>query len=413
MPTRKKLWALVALLSILFSCGLAAQDFPEFSAPRDVTTIHEGGAWHFKNGVRRDNQGDFTMGVVTIGDQRYYVLMIREGGNPKPIPGGAFWWKLYDGDPYTGWHQDSLEEGGTPHHVQALPHAAPLSRWNIDTHAWAQNPLTQTMIWVHGVKPGTAPGPQTFAIQWATSTTISSDPSAYTRHLAEVLIPSNWGHPVKLGNGKYWGGAAESSLAIDPQLAVAFLYWTDKTRENPDAFGVRHRSRVNRATISLANIDTDPQVTRGPVVFDPVLHGADGDYGTENATSLWGTANTILQQSVTILPDGTHHLVAHGKRPFKRADGTPAKGRSNRTDAFGHWWSPHGIEWRSDTGNPLFNKAYFGIDETLGIANQMNSPHTWVDPWAKKFYFACSINRTGEQNKLGTRLVLMEAPLSW
>jgi hypothetical protein len=117
--------------------------------------------------------------------------------------------------------------------------------------------------------------------------------------------------------------------------------------------------------------------------------------------------------SVTIFPDGGYHLVGVAKEPFEPwPTGKKKQGLMNATVAFGHWWSgDRGRTFTADKNNPLFNRAHFGINAELGIANQMNSPHTWIDPWANKLYFCNWVNRTGEQNKLGTRLVLMEASL--
>jgi hypothetical protein len=397
-------------------------DMPEMSEPRDVTTILKEGAWHFKKGVRRDNMGDGQMGVAVYGDKRYYVLMMRMGGNPRPVPGGAFWFKPYDGNPYEGWMQTGQEPGTTPHHIQAIPGTAPASHHNIDTHfAFASpltgigNPLTGVKTWASGVKPGNRPNPQRgqyFSIQRSTNVVLSSMPEDWTQFLPKeelLFVPDHeipFETPRLYGNREWWGGSAESAGVFDPWAGEAVAFVTSKTQEGPDWTGTRFRARIGRHVAPMANFDVDPQFVRDPhgePVFDPTKHG--GKLGE------WGTHYTILQQSVAIWPDGGYHLVAHGKTPLKAwSTGKPKGGQMNKTDAFGHWWSDdRGRTWHPDSRNPLFDKAHFGIDETLNIANQMNSPHTWYDPWAKKLYFTCWINRTGEQNKLGTRLVLMEA----
>jgi len=362
--------------------AIVVRDLPEFSPLREVTTVYEDGGWHFLNGVRRDNIGDFTMGIVLVGDRRFYVLMARMG---TPPPGGAFWWVPYDhpGAPYEGWRQgaESWGEVWEPP-IKSLPR--PGSQ-NIDTHSFVQNPLTQVLSWWHCVKQRGVSH-----LERATSTAIDPAPAAYSRWFEAMTSPDT----------------QEQSIVIDPWAATAYLFVVEKTTEAPDDVGVRFRSKVYRSEIPLlplAQFDLDPQLGPLELVFAP---GKDGQGG-------WGTANTVLQPGVCILPDRTYLMAALGKRPIS-IPGTnpprPAVGQMNRTTAVGLWRSSdRGATWIPEPGNPVFDREYLGL--TDGLGNQVNSPHPWLDPWKRIVYVAMQLNREGEVNQVGSRIVMCEARL--
>lgn len=356
----------------------ARLELPPFTAPREVRSVYQGGAFHFKEGVRKDNFGDGTMGIVLLGDRRFYVLMARFG---TPPPGGSFWWKPYDGDPYTGWRQgiESWGEVWEPP-LKALP--KPLGSWNIDTHCFFQNPLTQVITWAHSVA---LPPNGVSHIERATSNTIDPLPKAYTR-FAEVLV------------GSQGGKSQEQSWVVDPWAADTTLFYVRKTSEGPDSVGVRFRSRVWMRRVSIVGIDTEPRFL-GPekLVFAP----------DQDGQGAWGTGNGVLQPGICILPDKSYLMAALGRTPIGLPNGQPAVGQMNKTTAVGAWRSfDRGETWKPVPGNPLFSREVLKVVD--GYGNPLNSPHFWFDPWQRKLYFAVWRNNEGEANKLGTRLLLCE-----
>jgi hypothetical protein len=385
-------------------------DLPRLSDPRIVTTANGGGTWHFKNGKPRDNFGDGQMGIVEVGNHREYWLMMRMG---TPPPGGVFFRKKYDGNPYE-WGPVSRRRP-----VKALPGAPPHSHGNIDTHVFAQNPLTGVTTFLHGVKPGwRKPSDgrgQTFAIQRATATDPPRGPAGFTRYFDELLIAPHpdapWEQPRHDQARDVWfGGSGESSLVMDPPVAVVF--WEAKTSEGPDAFGQRFRGRLGRAECDLETFDEKPVMVRTPppgprsYVFDPA---DDPRYRKTDKGAVWGTAHVTLQAHVSINPlDGSYHMVALNSKPNK---GT---GEVNRRTGIGHWWShDKGFTWRQDSRNPLIDWESMGWKH-IGIGHRLNSPWLmWdVDEDGKGVvYLGFWGNGTGAQNKLGTRLYLCEASL--
>ena len=365
---------------------LAAQtrlELPPFTEPREVRSVYKGGAWHFKDGVRKDNFGDGTIGIVLLGDRRYYVLMCRMG---TPPPGGSFWWVPYDepGAPYTGWRQGTESWGKVwEPPLKALP--KPLGSTNIDTHCFFQNPLTQVISWAHAVA---LPPNGVSHIERATSNTIDPYPEAY-RRFAEVLI------------GSEGGKSQEQSWVVDPWAADTALFYVRKTTEAPDSVGVRFRSRVYMRRISILGVDTEPKFT-GPekLVFAP----------DQDGQGAWGTGNGVLQPGICILPDKSYLMAALGRTPIGLPNGQPAVGQMNKTTAVGAWRSfDRGETWKPVAGNPLFSREVLGVVDDYG--NPLNSPHFWYDPWKRILYFAVWRNNEGEANMLGTRLLLCEARL--
>jgi hypothetical protein len=121
----------------------------------------------------------------------------------------------------------------------------------------------------------------------------------------------------------------------------------------------------------------------------------------------WGTAHTVLQPGICILPDRSYLMAALGKRPFVRPDGKPAIGKMNKTVAVGLWRSwDQGRSWKPLENNPVFSRQFLGLPD--GFANQINSPHPWHDPFADKLYVAMQLNRVGYANKVGSRLMMTE-----
>ena len=362
----------------------AAPAMTGWSEPREVRTIHEGGAWHFLNGERRDNFGDGFLGIVLIGDQRWYVAWMRMGG---PGVGGCFWFKKYDKNPYDGWSQGQ-PPGWTGAPIKSFPGG---EKWlNLDTYCFAQNPATQVMTQVFAAKPRGI-GDRYFLVR-ATSQTIDPRPEAYT-----------WdGTPLTEPNTQ------ECSLVIDPWIPCGYLFYVEKTTEAPDPYGIRFRSRVWRQRIDLRNFDTDPRFVGEPeMVFSPDQDAQppDGD-----GRGPWGTAFTVLQPGVVILPNRVYMMAALGKEPIVHPNGQTAVGQMNRTTSVGIWLSfDQGKTWQPHPRNPVFSREFLGLVEQHG--NQINSPHFFVDPWQMIVYFAAWVNPTGEVNMLGTRLVLSEMSL--
>ena len=386
-------------------------DLPAMSKPRVVENATGGGTWHWLNGVVRDNFGDGQMGLVQVGDSWEYWLVCRMGTSPV---GGAFFRKPYDGNPYE-WGEISKDAT-----VKAIPGLTPYSHHNIDTHVFAQNPETGVVTFVHGVKPGTRPAGATGmikALQRATAVDPQSvTPSSFTRFRQELFLQVDprapWEGPMfYAGRNEFWGGVCESSILIEPDDNTAVGFYVGEMVEGPDAFGQRGRWRIGRWVAPLLDFDTAPAVLRDPppsatsYVWDPRRDGGGGDYGDTNATAIWGTCNTVLQQHVSRAPDGSYHLVALGKQPSKLI------GVENRSTAVGHWWShDKGLTWQPDARNPILTAADLGIDLTLQLANRINSPWLMWDPRGK-VYLGVWCNRTGMQNQLGTRLVLCEAAI--
>ena len=348
-----------------------------FSSPRVVETIHRGGAWHFLNGERRDNFGDGFLGIVLIGDQRWYVAWMRMGG---PGVGGCFWFKKYDKNPYQGWSQGH-PPGWNGVAVKAFPGG---TQWaNLDTYCFAQNPLTQAMTQVFAAKPFGAG--DRYTLTRATSTTVDPRAEAY-----------DWG-----GSSLTEPNTQECSLVIDPWVPCAYLFYVEKTTEAPDRYGIRFRSRVWRQRVDLRRFDSKFAFVGEPkMVFSP-------DQGEDGA---WGSAFTVLQPGIAILPNRVYIMAALGKVPIAHPNGQTAVGQMNRTTAVGIWLSfDQGATWEEHPKNPVFSREFLGLFEQHG--NQINSPHFFVDPWLMRLYFASWINPVGECNKLGTRLVLCEADL--
>lgn len=369
----KKLLALVLLLAV----GLAAPASAQlgFTPLREIQSVYKDGGFHFIKGERRDNIGDFQIGVAVVDGVRYYVMMARMG---TPPPGGAFWWAPY-GDPYSGWTQGH-PPGSAPSPIKSLP--MPKGAANIDTHAWVQNPLTGVFTWLHSVRDART---GLYHLERATSAKLRPNPGFYKR-LGTI------------GSDR----SEECSIVIDPWFRVSFMFYVRKTSEAPDAFGVRFRSRVYRRAISMARgeFDTNPYVGKEIMVFEP----------SQDGQGLWGTANTILQPSVTILPDGSYLMVALGKTPIRTYNGKPAVGRMNNTTAVGMWRSVDlGRTWKPVAGNPVLSRQFLGL--VPGFANQVNSPHAWYDPWKRKLYVSMQIHRGGTVNEVGSRLATCELQL--
>lgn len=422
----------IGVLIFALCCSSASAqsftDLPPLSAAREVRTEFEDGLWHHKPaGTARDNTGDGTGFVILDGDARFWVLVMRMG---TPPPGGAFWTKPYfeDSDPYENWGGNTQVQNN-----KSLPGISPYSNINIDTWHGFQYPTGGDVEWFAGVKPGwlrewakltgnpdweNAAG-VVFSIQRSTQHNFTSDPSSFTRYPNELWltphIDAPWEHPIYYpGTNSYWGGVGEGAVLVDTYnfpFAVGVGFYTAKTREAPDAFGVRHRSRIGRYAFYLDGPDAMEPV-RLPVpgpesyVFSSMRDGAAGDYGDSNASAVWGTANTILQMSVFFNPyDGLYHLLCWGKKPNTKG------GETNRSVGLAHYWSPNqGLHWVPDSENPLFTRATLGWPD-IGVANQMNSPHGYIDPWAKKGYVFFWGNPEGRTNKVGTRLWCMEFDL--
>jgi len=407
------------VLVVAFCCGssLGAQmtDFPPLSPAREVRTVFEDGLWHHRRGVPRDNTGDGQVGTVVDGDTVRWTLMMRTG---TPPPGGAFWTKSYadDNTPYEGWTGNQQEPP-----TKGLPGLPPLSHHNIDTHHWVQNPYTGVVTWLQGVKPGARrPGAAglVFAIQRATSSTFAAEPENYTRYPNELFLEPHpdapWEQPVYYkGTNTYWGGVAEGAIFYDPFLDVVAGFYTAKTREAPDWTGQRHRSRIGRYACFMEDFDTAPVPHRLPApgpesyVFDPVRDGAGGAYGDTDETAVWGTGHGILQMHVFIIPyDGYYHLVCKGRKP------NTGQGKVNHSVGFAHYWSPNqGLDWYPDSGNPLVNLEILGWPVVEGVANRLNSPHGYINPWTRTGYLFFWGNPQGRTNKVGTRLWCMEFAL--
>lgn len=410
-----KFFKKIAAIVLALSATLSAQsdrdqrllELPAFSAPRIVTTLNEGGKFNFK-----DNFGDGQIGIVIIGDQKYYMLICRMSMWPE-LHAGTIFLKLYDGNPYEGWNKSNLKNP-----VRSIPgflHSP--SEFNIDTHVWAQNPLTLVVTTIHGTKPGVAlPGTGViFALQRATSATPGIAPSNWTMYPQEILLSPHklalWEQPGQKF-GKLWGGIAESSLVIDTfhQPPEALLFYVAKTTEGPDPFGQRVRHRLGRAVILLHLLDVNPKFIRDPApgpnsyVFAP---DETPGYGSTNKTAIWGTANTVLQPHVSINPrDGVMWMVAHGKKPNTRG------GVTNRSDGLGLWHSlDRGKTWIAGKNNPIVTLATINGNPKLG-ANRLNSPHLLWDWVAMKVYLIFWGNPDGQQNQPGTNLYIMEADLS-
>jgi hypothetical protein len=338
---------------------------------REMRTVYKGGAWHFKNNVRRDNIGDFTMGVALINGSMFYVLMARMGTLP---PAGSFWYAPYgDGSPFAGWRQS--EEGfgeilQPP--IKSLP--APSGAGNIDTHAWTQDPRDWSFLWIHSVKDSSG----RYHIERATSKTIDAKPAAYTRY-SEDLVPAP---------------AEECSIVLDPWTQELVVFFVKKTTEEPDPYGMRFRARVYRAS---CYVDDFPHLGHAELVYSPDQDG-QGE---------WGTAHTVQQPGFCVLPDRRYLMTHLGKKPFVRHDGKPAVGRMNLTAAVGAMISEDmGRTWKRIGNGPALTREFLVIDGSSG--NQLNSPHPWYDPVTRRLYIALALNRTSETNQVGTRLMACE-----
>lgn len=416
--------------ALLFALSAPAQmtDLPDLSAPRIVTTIFEDGLWHHKPaGTPRDNMGDGRVTVIVDGDVRRWALVARMGTSPV---GGAFWTKPYfeDTNPYENWGGNTQTQEN-----KSLPGLAPYSHGNIDTYHGGFQRDNGDAEWFSGVKPGWRkewakltgnPNWQNaagivFSIQRSTQHTFTSDPSNFTRYPNELWLTPHpdapWEHPrYYKATNSYWGGVAEGSVVKDTfnfPIAVGVGFHTAKTREAPDPFGQRHRSRIGRYAFYLDGPNAMQPVrlpAPGPesYVFSSMRDGAGGDYGDTEEDAVWGTANTILQQHVFMNPyDGFYHLLCWGKEPSRFG------GKTNDSVGLAHYWSPNqGLNWYADTNNPIFTRQSLGWPD-IGVANQMNSPHGYIDPWAKRGYIFMWGNETGRTNELGTRLYCFEFEL--
>ena len=419
-----KAFPLLALLAT--PLGAQFRDLPPLSEPRILETTFEDGLWHHRFGEPRDNTGDGQLRIVIEGDAPVWILMMRMG---TPPPGGAFWRKEGALDnPYEGWTGNQQQPP-----IKGLPGIPPHSHGNIDTHHNFQDPHTFEMNWFSGVKPGyrrqwaqlsgnpnwsTAAG-VVFSIERSTSMVLAAEPENYTRDSPELWLTPHpdapWEHPVYYrSNNSYWGGVAEGAIDVDTfnlPYAVGVGFYTSKTREDPDAFGQRHRSRIGRYAFFLEGPDAMKPVrlpAPGPesYVWDARRDGAGGKYGSTNESAVWGTANGILQQHVFINPyDGRYHLLVWGKKP------NTGQGKVNRTVGLAHYWSENqGLNWIPDTGNPIFTKQSLGFED-IGVANQMNSPHGFIDTWNRKGYIFVWMNEIDRVNKVGTRLYGFEFAL--
>jgi len=343
---------------------------------REMRTVYKGGAWHFKNGVRRDNIGDFTLGVVVVGDVRYWILMARMGTYP---PAGSLWWTPYDVGPYEGWTQGMPP--GTIHEPPTKTLVLPVGAINIDTHCWVQNPLyPQRITFVHAVRDART---GLYHLERATADRVSPNPADYTRYHA----------PITMGE--------ECSLVIDPYALTGVLFYVKKSQEPRDAYGMTFRARLYRRTVDLLGFDTEFRVGPEELVHEP----------SEPEQGAWGTANGIMQPGICILPGGRYLMTRLGRTPFRQVNGDPAMGRMNATTAVGLWISDdQGRTWKPIEGNPVLSREWFGLVD--GFANQINSPHPLVDPFANEgrgqVYFACQLHCEGEVNQPGSRLVLAE-----
>lgn len=343
---------------------------------KEIRTVYKDGAWHFKNNVRRDNIGDFTVGVAVFGDRRFYVLMARMG---TPPPGGALWWSPYDGDPWSGWTQGAPPGSMPQPPIKGLP--GPEGSINIDTHCWVQNPGTQVITWVHAVRDGRT---RRYHTERATSKRLDPNPSAYTRY----------NYPIS--------GDGENSIVIDPYEHIAVLFSVRKTTEEPDEFGMRFRSRLYRREVELEDFDTEFTVGPDEMVFEPSQDGQ-----TEGA---WGQGNGVMQPGICILPGGRYLCARLGRAPFKLASGRPAKGQMNKTTAVGLLTSyDQGQSWKVGEGAPELSREFLGLNE---VGNPVNSPHPWFDPFANggrgQLYFAAQIGGPRGCNKPGSRLMMTE-----
>lgn len=381
---------------------------PPLSAPVVVTNETGGRTWHWRNGEPKETWGDGDMGIVLIGDELFYLLVARTG---TPPVSGAIWLMPYNGDPYH-WPEIPTEP------PKGLPGLPPRSITNIDTHAFAQNPISRVITFIHSSRPGFLAaqpnGSDTYAVQRATSKSPSGNPADFRRFPETLIVAPNfdvpWLSPWKNPQREEWfGGPQEASIVIDPPLALIFA--EHKTIEGPDDFGQRFRGRIGRWVCPLDELDENPVFKLDPPtpVWEPTSHP---NYGTSNATAVWGTANITPRLHVVVLPDGSYHGFFLGGRPAKRRDGTPANGITNRSVGFGHIWShDKGKKWHwDDAQNPFIDWDSLGWSD-IGIANRLNSPFAFVDRLKNVLYVGFWGNPDGEQNKLGTRLYLCEAQL--
>ena len=430
---------ITATLLALFATNLLAAQFtdlPPLNGPTIVTTTFEDGRWHKRptpsEPGKGDNTGDGTVLLVIDGDGRVGIVVKRMG---TPPPGGAFWRTTYESFPYEGWTGNQQQPP-----IKGMPGRPPYSQGNIDTHHGFQHPFTLDVEWFSGVKPGyrqewheyafplafperqvppSAAG-VVFSIQRSTQHTLAAEPENFTRYLDELWLTPHpdapWEHPIYyVFNNSYWGGVAEGAGLIDTlnfPTVKGVGYYTAKTREDPDAFGQRHRSRIGRYVFDLEGPNAMQPVrvpAPGPesYVWDPIRDGAGGAYGSTNETAIWGTDNGILQMSVFFNPyDGRHHLLCWQRKPHT------GQGKVNRSIGLYHAWSDTaGLTWNPDSKNPIFTKESLGWPE-IGGANQMNSPHGLIDPWTKRGFIFMWGNETGPTNAVGTRLYCFQFELN-
>lgn len=395
------------------------RDLPALSDPIICTTVNGGEHWHFKGGQPRDNTGDGWMAVVEVNGQRFYWLMMRQGG---PGVGGVFYSKRWDGDPTKGWVTE-LDNS-----TKALPNFANSpSQANLDTHTFAQNPRSKLVTFVHSSKPGylwpgvppTSPKSETYIVQRATTMRGGKTPSSYTRERAAVLMEpdtsSKYEQLYRRGT-TYQGSSCEPSLVVAPPFAI--LFWEHKTWGPADWTGQIFKGRIHRAWCWLWELDSGGPFHRLPgegYSFDPE-DARLPRRSTNNRDALWGTANVTLRSGVTLNPnDGILHLVYQAGRPQVRADGKPATGLVNKSMGLAHVSSAdYGWTWDWDDGNPLFIHQDLPGYVDDGTGNRLNSPFFLFDVDAPRddgekgigwlFFWG---NAKTSVNQPGTRLYAM------
>ena len=385
-------------------------NLPQFSAPREVTTLNENGEWQID-----DSFGDFRLGIATIGGVRYYLIIWHYFG-------GVVARKVYDGDPYEGWPSNAV---ASP--VQALPRSG-LSAGNWDTWDWIQNPNTGLITATGCSKPGVLPtgGGETgfvHCIQRATAMDPTSDPADWTRDDQEVILEPHasapWEGPTIEGSN-YSGGVLEQSMVVLPDTQEVAIFYDGDVVEpgNPTFTGATRYRRMGRAVAPLSTFDTLPAFSRTPAagasswVWSQIENGMlPGQVYGEDDEAVWGTALVPRQAHVSRNPvSGYLHKVEIGARP------NVLIGPQNNSTAIGLAWSADdGLTWTTDVNSPIINKD--DIQEALGVpitdAFFVNSPNLFWDVEGRavgdrRIYLAFAGAPAGVYQE-GTRLLLCEA----